>query len=248
MHLADLNIPDWLPFLLGIQIGPRIRVGGSLGRAGQNLKIGVGKVANVGGKVVSLFNPALGTMISAAGDVLDTSDGKFDFGRAAKNAVLQYGVGKVANVAGSKLGGLFNRAGNVGGDLSGAGDALNHVSQSVRAGGSLGNVVGDAASNAGRFRSIASKAGSFLGGKDGFGMDDVLKYGSAAGKAYGAYDDMSRRNRYEDMAKAEFARRAPLRDRAMQLMLDDSRPDTSDLRDPMDPAGRYRRVSVGSRL
>lgn len=54
-------------------------------------------------------------------------------------------------------------------------------------------------------------------------------------------------DRYRALAEAEYARRTPLRERGMQLLLDDSVPDTSDLRDPLDPAvpGRYRRVNIG---
>lgn len=86
-----------------MQIGPKIRVGGTVGHVGQAIKTGVGKVAQPVGKAVSLINPALGTAISTAGDVLDTTDGAFDFGKAAKNAALQYGVGKVANTVGKQV-------------------------------------------------------------------------------------------------------------------------------------------------
>lgn len=99
--------------------------------------------------------------------------------------------------------------------------------------------------------------GAWGGVKDFFGNygDDILKYGTAAAKGYGAYKDQqrsdrdeARRGRFEQMAIEEYARRAPLRDKALQMLMQDHNPDTSDLKDPNDPAGRYRPVRVGSVL
>jgi hypothetical protein len=55
-------------------------------------------------------------------------------------------------------------------------------------------------------------------------------------------------DRYRALAEAEYAKRAPMRDKAMALMLDDSTPDTASVfADPMAPQGRYRKLTVGSR-
>lgn len=116
-----------------MQIGPRIRVGGTAGKIGQKLKIGAGKVAQPLGKVVSLVNPGLGTAISTVGDALDTTDGKFNIGRAAGNAALQYGAGrvldkipgvsKVGHAIGDKLGGMVPDA--IKSQVQSIGDKLN---------------------------------------------------------------------------------------------------------------------------
>lgn len=132
------------------------------------------------------------------------------------------GVGKVTGV----LKGI-----GLGGDpLSSIGEAQNFVSG-----------IGQAASGGGKLRAI----GGFLKNHGG----DILDGLETAGNIYGNYQDQSRRDDYMRMAKDEFARRAPLRNAGMQALLDDSTPDTSAIfNDPMDPAGRYRRVQVGSRL
>ena len=214
-----------------MQIGPRIRVGGTLGKIGQKAKIGVGKLAQPVGKVVGVFNPALGTAISTAGDILDTTDGKFNFKKAAKNAVIQYGASKLANVGGKKILGALKRGGDT---ASMAGD--------------IGLPGGDIASAAepGRFRSIIGTAGKFLGGSDGFGMDDVLKYGKAAGDAFGAYEDRERFGRMEDIANREYAAGAPMRDAGRQMLMDQSRPDLSGVF--TEQPQRYRKITVGSRV
>ena len=92
--------------------------------------------------------------------------------------------------------------------------------------------------------STLGKIGGFLKGHGG----DILKYGEAAGNAYGAYKGAQNSDRYRRIQEAEFAKRAPLRDRSQQMLLDDSLPDTSaTFADPYAPTGRYRRVNVGSR-
>lgn len=211
-----------------MQIGPRIRVGGTLGKIGQKAKIGVGKLAQPVGKVVSVFNPALGTAISTAGDILDTSDGKFNFGNAAKNAAIQYVGGKIVGKVAPKIGGLFNK---------GAGAA-----------GDIGLPGGDIASAAepSRFRSLVSGAGKFLGGKDGFGVDDVLSLSKGLGDAYGAYDTGKTVDAHRRLVSDEYNANAPLRDAARQMLLAEAQ--------PMEPLNlraeppRYRRVNVGGRM
>lgn len=111
-------------------------------------------------------------------------------------------------------------------------------------GGSL-NDIADASKSmdGGRYRSL----GKFFGGADGFGMDDVLKYGSAIGEGYGAYHRSNAQDKLTRMSEDEWRRRQPLRDAGMKALLDDSKPDTSaTFADPYAPTGRYRRINVGS--
>lgn len=228
------------------QFGPKIRIGGTLGRAGQKLKIGAGKLlSSPVGQIAAglLFGPAGAAGAGALGDVLDTTDGKFDVQKAGRRALLTYVGGKVVSKAAGKIGGLFKRGG---------GEAITATSNPALdrlADGSLpdiGTIADPAAAraatrgaNPSRFRSIASSAGRFLGGDDGLGMDDVLAYGQAAEGVYDRY----RRTKLEDEALAEWRRRQPLRNQAQRLLLDESRPDLSSL--TADPNIRYRRVGLG---
>lgn len=129
---------------------------------------------------------------------------------------------------------------------------LPKVTGMMRGGGAgeIGLPGGDIASAAepGRFRKIAGGIGDFIGGSDGFGMDDVLKYGKAAGDAYGAYTGAKDQDRYRQLAEQNYAANAPLRDAGRTMLMDTSTPDLSGLfQDPTAPQGRYRKVNVGSR-
>ena len=79
-----------------MQLGPRIRIGGSVGKLGQKAKITVGKLAQKTAPIVSLVNPAMGAAFGAAGDILDTSEGSFSIKKAALDAGRNYAIGKVA--------------------------------------------------------------------------------------------------------------------------------------------------------
>lgn len=242
-----------------MQFGPRIRVGGALGHAGQAAKIGIGKLAQPVGKVVSFVNPMLGAAISTAGDVLDTSDGKFNVGKAGKNAVMQYGIGKLAGKipGGDKI---MGKVGAVRDKLpSGARELGTAVMQNasgqhpheamdeqlppVQIGhGPNGDPIynpgqgpsGGAAEH-GRFRSIMD----YLGGH----KDDILDYGQAAEHVYDKYRQVKAQDELAKIAKADYLRRAPLRTAGMATMLDDSQPDDSGVFSV--PEQRYRRVNVG---
>lgn len=95
----------------------------------------------------------------------------------------------------------------------------------------LGSIAEPSSSWGDRFRSI--------------GMDDLLKYGTAAAEGYGAYKDEARENELFNRERDEFKRRAPLREAGMAGLLDTSRPDLS--AEFADQPPRYRRVNVGSR-
>lgn len=78
---AVLTHAPWAHALLGVlgfQIGPKIRIGGTLGKLGQDLKIGLGKAEKAVAPIVSLI-PGVGTLaapiLNTSGNILDTSGG-----------------------------------------------------------------------------------------------------------------------------------------------------------------------------
>lgn len=208
-----------------MQIGPRIRVGGSVGKFGQKAKIGIGKVASKAAPVVAFFNPALGAAVGAAGDILDTSEGGFDIGRAAMNAGKTYAFGKVAGKLKSGLGSL--RGANYG-----IGDVAKGAAMELK----------EAVTDPSRFRSIS--AGLMPGGSGGDKLRTLMDLGKAGEGIYDRYQQNQDRN----MAQREYENAAPLRQAAQAGLLDTSRPDVSSIfADPNATQGRYRRVTVGSR-
>lgn len=247
-----------------MQIGPRIRVGGTLGKIGQQAKIGVGKLAQPIGQAVSLVNPALGTAISTAGDVLDTTDGKFSVGKAAKNAVFQYGVGKTGDLL-RKIPGanrVLSPIQNLRDKLpEGVREAGTSVAHSVF-GGSSGDeklppvqIGHDAQGNPIYNPGQGPDASSGQSGGGGFWnflskhKDDILDYGKAAEDIYGRYRRVKAEDKANKLAEQDYLARKPLRDASIAAFLDTSRPDLSSVfADPQNPTGRYRVVNVGSRV
>lgn len=237
-----------------MQIGPRIRVGGSVGKMGQKLKVGAGKLASKAAPIVSFINPALGTALGVAGDALDTTDGKFNVGNAVKRGVMNYGVGKIGGKVlsplMSKVPGV-NRIPGLGGgepDLSGIDGARDFVSKI-----NVDN-LGKAGGGGGGWSGISSLVSGNGGGMgDRFrkllpqNMDDLLDLGEFAGNAIGNYQEGQREDELFRRDRDEWNRRAPLRDAGMRGMLDDSRPDLSGVFGDQS-APRYRRVAVGSRV
>lgn len=141
--------------------------------------------------------------------------------------------------------GSFGALGPVAGML-GKVPGIAKIGGALKLGGLFGKgagAVNSMGAEPGRFRSI----GQFFGGKDGLGMDDVMKYGEAAGDAYDAYQGNQRRNRAVRMAEQELAAGAPMRDAARRTLMDDSRPDLSGVFTEPQAPPRYRRVNVGSR-
>jgi hypothetical protein len=148
-----------------------------------------------------------------------------------KDGALTYVGSKFVPKITGKIGGMMNKVPGVGG-----------VSDEI-AGLPGGDIAGQS-----RFRKIAGGIGDFIGGKDGFGMDDVLSLGKAAGEGYGAYSDAKNADRYSQLAEQNYAANAPLRDAGRTMLMDNSTPDLSGLfADPTAPQGRYRKVNVGSR-
>ena len=95
----------------GFQIGPRIRVGGTLGKIGQNAKIGLGKLEKSVAPLAMFVpgvGPALAAGLEASGNIMDTSNGGLHLnnlpGVALKTAGM-YAGGKVAQGLEGKLAG-----------------------------------------------------------------------------------------------------------------------------------------------
>lgn len=129
----------------GIQIGPKIRVGGTLGKVGQDLKIGAGKVASnpwVQGIAGATLGPGAAAAIGALGKTLDTSHGSVGLGDIAKGGVQGYGAGKLGQtVGGLAKGGLS--LGKVGGLVTGGGaDGQGNFGALGDAAGKLGGGLG----------------------------------------------------------------------------------------------------------
>lgn len=238
----------------------KIRVGGSLGKAGDKLKRGAGKaLASPLGRIAAgvLFGPGGAAIAGLAGDALDTSDGKFDPWKAGRRAAFDYASGKAVQ----KLGGVFRHGASSAaaeGGLQSVTDgpspatwqsALNEAkavplggtadySSVVPSADAVRRLATSSATNPSRFRQIAGQAGR-AGGFLSRHKNDILDYGQAAESVAAN----RRAARLQDEALADYRRRAPLRDRAQALLLDESRPDLTGL--TADPNTRYRRVSAG---
>lgn len=151
-------------------------------------------------------------------------------------AAAPYAVG-AAKAGAAKLGGMFGGGmeGLAGGDIAAA-----------EAAGSAGTAASAAGTAAGTGGSMSKwgKIGGFFKDHGGNIIDGLAL-------AEGVYQNRRQNqigDRYRALAEAEYAKRAPMRDKAMALMLDDTTPDTAAIfADPMAPQGRYRKLNVGSR-
>lgn len=228
--MLELNAFDWLPFLIGIQIGPRIRVGGSVGKIGQQLKVGAGKVLKKVAPVATLI-PGVGPLaaagLAAAGTAMDTSKGRVGLGDLAGAGVKSYGLSRAAGLLtkvpgvsaiGKKLGGLPG-VGRAGEFLRGARD---------RIGGALPDGMNSINDIPGydRAKQMVLGGGGGGGGEGGMSMMDKILLGGTI--AAGAEDALHRRglqNRAEDYAVGSYESRSPLRSRALAMLEKDVRPD-----------------------
>lgn len=104
----------------GIQIGPRIRVGGDLGRLGESIKQNVGQAAKIAAVPVSFVNPALGAALAVGGRALHTNEGAAGIGDLVGAGVKNYATGQIGGklLAGVKRA-LPTAAGAAGGLLGG---------------------------------------------------------------------------------------------------------------------------------
>jgi hypothetical protein len=129
---SDILAPSARGDRRGWQIGPRIRIGGSIGKVGQNIKIAAGKALEnpiVDGALTLIpgVGPGLAAAAGASGRVLDTSNGGLHglsgVGSLAAGAAEGYGAGKVAGLAKTALGSLVQQGAGYFGGGSAAGAA-----------------------------------------------------------------------------------------------------------------------------
>jgi hypothetical protein len=264
---SDLVTPSPRGDHRGIQIGPRIRIGGSVGKVGQKIKIGAGKV--LGNPLVDTalaFVPGVGPGLAAGarglGTALDTSNGSVGLGTIAKNTAMQYGIGKVATSipgivkAGASalgIGGGSSAGGASGGgaddsydDGSSEGEGYNDGGSGGGGGGSSlwdkakGIFLGggsDGKGNFGMLGDLAGKAGDVLGGAGGGLLDKALLAASIA-------DAAGQRKKKEDLQKEglgytkdAYSARQPLRQRGLELLQDEAPTNLSSIFS--NPANQY---------
>lgn len=201
----------------GFQIGPRIRIGGSVGKAGQAIKEGAGKVlsnkyVDMAASLIPGVGPGIAAAANAAGHVLDTSGGGI------------HSVGDVANIAkdagttylGSKV--LAKAKGAIGRD-----GLLSSAKKLITGGGSDGKgsagVVGD----------IAGKLTSGPSGDRGGVLDKLLLAGSVASSAADRKRQQDMQDRASHYATDSYDSRAGLRERGLSQALNPEKPDLSDV-------------------
>lgn len=240
----------------GWQIGPRIRVGGTLGKLGQEAKIGVGKLASnpIVDSALALIpgvGPGVSAAVNAAGHVLDTSHGGIhsagDVARGALSAGEAYLGGKAANGARDWV---TNHL------LSSAGAAAANGANGGANGGDTGN--GDAdpslngatdtsngdSSGGGGLLSAAKKVGggvvnAFTGGGSPGGTSMADKALLAAAVAQSAAD-RKRQQGLQDQAvtysTGAYNAKAPMRAQGQAMALNPTTPDLSNtFADPGNP-------------
>jgi hypothetical protein len=102
----------------GIQIGPRIRVGGSVGHFGEQLKQNLGQVAKIAAVPASFVNPGLGALLAVGGRALHTNEGAAGVGDLVGAGLKNYATGKVGSAV---LGGVKRALPAVAGAIAGSG-------------------------------------------------------------------------------------------------------------------------------
>jgi len=241
------------------QIGPRIRVGGTLGKIGQNIKIGAGKVASnpiVQGIAGATLGPGAAAAIGGLGKVLDTSHGSVGVGDIAGGAIK----GGAAGYAGSKLGsavksgigslpGALGSSGSDGEMPMGMGNpdgsaapAGGDSSWWEKAKGVFSGPGNDGQGNFGVLGDLSGKGGDLLGkgqemlgGGGGTGLDKALLLAmivDAAAKA-------KRQRELEDKGLAyatdAYDAKHPLRMQGLSMMQSQQTPDLSFLNNAANP-------------
>lgn len=254
----------------------KIRVGGSLGKLGDKVKRGAGKaLSSPLGKfaATALFGPAGGTIAGAAGDVLDTSDGKFNIGRAAGRAALDYGVGKTAQLLGAgagKLGvkvsvpqpiqNLAAKAGALGSQVGSKVAGMVPKPIQSMAIDALKSKLGIASADDGPrqvdYGSPVVKTGTppmrGEGGTPPAGgtswLDKLLAVGTVAAGTEDAIRRRGMENKAMQYAQQPYDARAPLRDRALKLLsTEQPKPDLSPIfSDPGNPYDVQRRQRMAA--
>lgn len=210
-----------------MQIGPRIRVGGTLGKIGQAAKVGLGKLDKAAAPFVAMI-PGVGQIaapiMNMAGTVLDTSHGGVslgDLGRAGIQSAGMYGAGKL-------LGGTISHIPGV----STLGAKISEIPGVSALGGALKNIPG------------VDEIGGFLKGHAG----DILTAAQGV-QAYGQQQKAnSLQNKGLGYATGAYDEKDALRKQALGELTNEQLPDLSSIYGPRGTPNPYARgvTPVGS--
>lgn len=259
----------------GFQLGPRIRVGGTLGHVGQNVKTAVVKGYKDTGHAIGdaannnavkaaiaagLFATGAGAPLGAAimggtglvGGALHRGGGLHDaLTEGAKGAV----IGGVTGGAGKAVGGasgILSHAKKVMGFGGGDGEGMTEDQFYASTPGSS-TYTGDGGGGLGSavVRGAKKVGGALTGGGDTGGgrgglVDKLLLGGTMAASAADAKRKRDLENRAIDYSTKSFDSRAPLRAQGMAQLQDQSTPDLSDIFS--DPGNVYSRRQLGSKV
>jgi hypothetical protein len=243
----------------GWQIGPKIRVGGTLGKIGQNVKIATGKVlsnpiVDAGLTFVPGVGPGLAAAAAAGGRALDTTNG----GLHGTQGVMDLGTSALKGYGAGKLGqGVDNYMSSLLSSAKGADGATNwmDVAKNLFSGGGAdgqGNLgaLGDLAGKLGGGASsvLGGVSSALGGGGGGGGGSDLIDKLLLAGTVASGVADKQRAQGFQDKAASyatgNYDANAPLRDQARSLLQDRSTPDLSNIfANSENPYDRARRGS-----
>lgn len=199
-----------------MQIGPKIRVGGSVGKIGQGLKIGAGKVLSnpiAQGAIGAFLGPGAAAAAGGLGRALDTTNGGSGIGDLALGTAKGYGVGKVGQVAKGALGALGGGS-SAGGAAGAASAASGLIPHNAEGGIDWGKLASGAAGGVGDF--LTGNGGlNALGAAQGVNAAMLGKKSSDfANKAF-------------DLQNDSYTQRAPLRALGMQRLTTPTAPNIS---------------------
>jgi len=130
------------PLLLGFQIGPKIRIGGTLGKIGQNVKVSVGKalenpMVDAALQMIPGVGPAVSALAGGLGTAFDTSGGSRSLGDILKGGATGFAAGKVGSFL-PDIGGLSG----VGSDINSGLGGINGLVTKIPGVSGLGDAIG----------------------------------------------------------------------------------------------------------
>lgn len=209
----------------GFQIGPKIRIGGSVGHLAQEAKIGTGKVlsnklVDMGLSLIPGVGPGIATAANAAGHVLDTSGGGIhtlhDLGGVAKDAALTYAGSKALGAAKGAIvkDGVFGAAKKLvtGGGSDGEGSF-----------GEAGDLAGTLVDHGKQLLGLGGGGSSGGGGNGGMFSNlanDALMAGAVAQTAADRQKQAQMLDEAKGYAVRSYDARSPLRTQALAALTD----------------------------
>lgn len=218
----------------GFQIGPRIRVGGTLGKIGQNVKVAAGKalsnpIVDAGLTFIPGVGPGIAAAAGAAGRALDTSNGGLHgvggLGSLAAGAAEGYGAGKLATGLTSGIGSIINGGGlNADGSPMGVLDRLKGLVTSGGAG-----VTGAISGGLNGLKGLLSGGGTPGASGGNSLLDSLLLGGSVASAAADKAKQQGLIDKSTQYATNAYDEKAPLRTKALAGLQNTTAPDLSSL-------------------